>query len=380
MRMLADGFADPVLSTWWQTSTSTDTTAITTGDGLAIAFTEAGDATVAATRFLDLREGQFSVAIDAAAGRISLQLVAASDPADALSIVRDGGTLTFATDIEGTHTDLVALPYDAVAHHYWRIEDTGTAIVWSTSADGATFTPQHSLSRLAWVTYVKPVLSVHADAPLTATFRDVNNSITSGSACAAALLTDDFAGATIADHWQWSAQRGSLSPQDGHLEAYYPPGQQAAMRLTSSTIYDLRDGVFAFELPIAIPQTAGVYITIATLAGSETELRENGGTFQVISSPTAPDQPPPPLPKPTIGKLRTSNIYDPTTDRWIRARESVGTVIFESSPDGVLYSIIGQSPVLGGFDRATISFLFNGSSVDIETPLVIALDNFNVGP
>lgn len=55
------------------------------------------------------------------------------------------GVLSCAVQVGYDDTSTTDLTYSATTHRWWQVEHTGTAVVWSTSPDGATWTTRRTL-------------------------------------------------------------------------------------------------------------------------------------------------------------------------------------------------------------------------------------------
>jgi hypothetical protein len=145
------------------------------------------------------------VAPDAADGStdqafLTLTLDPANSNDHALTFDLYGGFLHFFSVVAGNFTDVgTAVPYDPVAHRWWRFSQPGLQVLWQTSPDGVTWT-----TRAAWT----PTFDTSGVYVSLGTGNWNNLPGTLGAAVfdsfnvpAAAAITDDFA---TLDPAKWS--------------------------------------------------------------------------------------------------------------------------------------------------------------------------------
>ncbi|MFE2539047.1 hypothetical protein [Actinacidiphila glaucinigra] len=75
-------------------------------------------------------------------------------PTDNGTLVRtkfNGGTLLFESCVSYTDASPVTLPYDPVAHRWWRFREAAGTFYWETSPDAATWTVRRSLATPQWL-------------------------------------------------------------------------------------------------------------------------------------------------------------------------------------------------------------------------------------
>lgn len=106
---------------------------------------------------LDLTESEVFVApsfgVAQASSEIALIFNDTANVNNYLALITSGGGLISRSRAAGVNSD-VTITYDAVAHAYWRIRETGGNVIWETnpSRNPGTWTVQRTLATPAWVT------------------------------------------------------------------------------------------------------------------------------------------------------------------------------------------------------------------------------------
>ncbi|EYF00686.1 Hypothetical protein CAP_0318 [Chondromyces apiculatus DSM 436] len=74
-------------------------------------------------------------ATDSATQGFTQFYLTAGDQVAQVEISKISGQLQFKQVVQGQQEELLQVPYDAVAHRYWRLREAGGAIYWETSAN-----------------------------------------------------------------------------------------------------------------------------------------------------------------------------------------------------------------------------------------------------
>lgn len=254
---------------------------------------------------------------------------------------------------------------------------TATADIWvgaeQLSASGSTGTRSITMSPAAgnsggFMVALQPVLVVSPSS--LATGASVPSpSITSSSTGAAALtLTDQF---SSFDASKWSAVKGSGVVTGGVLTV--TPLGDYSDSTTSVSPYSLVGSQASIELVARQGQGGGttefVYRLMPNLADSAQQVGFiiSGGNL---------------LPYKTVGGARTvltTIAYSATNHRFLRLRESAGTVSFDASATGSAWTALATWAAEFPLTRVFVEF--NAGYYGAETsPSAALVDNFNVQP
>jgi hypothetical protein len=135
--------------------------------------------------------------------------------------------------------------------------------------------------------------------------------------------------------------------------------------------YDLTNSSFFIEFitDSNLPLISSIYITALSVAGPlEWEYDAIHGLSAITGN----------------GVYRWSTPYNPVTHRWLRIRESSGTVYWDYSPNGVswtnAFSLPDSDPDIVGIDLTNVWFYIDTEQDSLEASTTIAWDNLNVLP
>ena len=187
-------------------------------------------------------------------------------------------------------------------------------------------------------------------------------------------LRDDFGSGTL-DTGKWTNAIGA-SIDTGRLKLSRASGNAG---LEATTTYDITGSSVAYKLTldsgILTEQWHSVYMPFGT-AASDPDI--NGVGFQ-FSTDSFGAYLACRFVKDNTFQPNVSLTYDPVAHAWLRVRESAGVLYWETSPDGLLWTIrrsevhtLSSAILLPTF---TASFGVGGTSTKL-----IYIDNFNVLP
>jgi hypothetical protein len=374
MKMLADDFENGTLMPWWPRRYMTDPsiTVQEIGGALRIELAVEGFGEVTSATNLDLRDDGVSVEVSdggtslSPQDQIGLVLYPQGIQNNLLEMKREGSDLVMNRLEENQRYELARIPYDAVAHRFWRISRAGDVTRWETSPTGGDdWVARITWPGLDWATFMNVTLTARRDpggAPFTAVFDQVNGGVERGLACQASQLRDTFDDGTIDDIWRSYASAGSWS-EDAELALTLDASASTYAELAANTIYDLSESAFAFEVPQMLAQPeSSVVLALRTLDGAEAVIQQTAGQLQVRNF---------------TGAVAGGAPYDAVAHRWWRIRHHHDTIYWEMSPDGRTYSVLGQMSAPPGIGRSSIQFTITGQPT---VPDVLRLDNFNVQP
>lgn len=219
----------------------------------------------------------------------------------------------------------LSIPYDPDAHAWVRIRETGGALLWETSYDGQIWTVQRTVASPAWVgdADIQVQLLAHRDGGVNdyAEFDNFNVDHVS-------ILTDNFNGAV--DPIKWPASFGTYSQTGGRARVGCDTGFSAYASAANYTLEESAARVQIFPPAAAGAATeawAQLLITTTTL-GTDAVAEVNTATGNLAL------------------RLRAAFIdagtvllpYDPVAHAWVRIRETSGSLLWETSPDGVTWT------------------------------------------
>ncbi len=156
----------------------------------------------------------------------------------------------------------------------------------------------------------------------------------------ASSLTDDFSGSTPSPNW---VEVGNcVNRATNEVVAAPPASSPGSYCLYNTAInYHLTCDGITVKVPTVTSSQIGVqtvlYINGASQDATSVLLEAGGFSLDVP------------------GKNITGPGYDPTQDLWWALRERDGTVVFETSPDGVAWTTRIQTPATTSYDNVQIS-------------------------
>jgi hypothetical protein len=139
------------------------------------------------------------------------------------------------------------------------------------------------------------------------------------------VYVDDFGDGVPSTLWNGAAPGGSITKQNGNLILAYGAG--AAATYAARAMVNLRDDRLRVALPVAPPSTARTSLVLRfddthllsfVLSSGDLIARSvDGGPAQNVSVP-----------------------FDPVAHRWWQIAETGGTTRWETSPDGIVWTVI----------------------------------------
>jgi hypothetical protein len=141
---LQEGF-DTTPAARWTAWTGTSCIGQQANGRYELSFTGYGDSWcgLQTRQLVDLRDDAASIEVVSApgAGNFSTFIEAVSmDGADEIELRRESNGLWFELRQNGVNRVSRNLPYDPVAHRFWRLREAGGVVYWDVSANGATWT------------------------------------------------------------------------------------------------------------------------------------------------------------------------------------------------------------------------------------------------
>ncbi|HHH27542.1 MAG TPA: hypothetical protein ENK57_04215 [Polyangiaceae bacterium] len=295
------------------------------------------------------------------------------------------GTLEGQKVVAGGAAQLFSIAYNPADHRFWQFRTTETTAIWEVSGDGSRFTKlaEEPLSALFVLDNVRVRLEIDNN---DAMFGDqvIWDNVTAdgpgtGGWCDVSTFREDF-GASYTDR-RWKATTKSstatIKVADGQLVLTPNDGQNSDAFYRSSRLFDMTD------------QGVSVEVVEALAAPSTTALRLVNATewvgFDITGDPDPMgDETMPVLAVRYRSEGATNTLatvpYVPAEHRWLRIRDDAGTLVWESSPDGMTWNIEGQqTPNPVTMDVMRIELIADATDTT-PTPGQAIFDNVNVLP
>jgi hypothetical protein len=340
--------------------------------------------------------------------------------------------------VAGTATQVFFATYSAATHQWLRIREAAGITYWEYSANGIGWTTAHSeadpitetslqmlvqagqfnveaqtttaiLDNVNSLPPVSVAQSATAGMTVGASVTELGNVVLAGGAAlnvaakvtevataplaaTAALrvipigpklstLTDNFATAGVPNATKWSVSGvpAGAAPvnQGGQLVYNLTAGQNNNAALQSRISYDLTESYFLIQVvnagtplntfqstyKLQDPGTGGgvaqIYYQIYGIGGA-LKIRAYSNTFGYVNPGGA-----------------SGAVYDPVAMQWLRIREHSGTLFFDYSADGLVWTNMGSGPDPPSITYLTTVISIADSSTESTTFSVI-LDNLNL--
>jgi hypothetical protein len=377
--MLADDFEDGALGKVWYASGSSAVT-LQESNGVRSVALPAMEQSWAAfdTRHLyDLRSGAVSLEV--------VEMVDTSSTAAAflnvgfhldyyVSMVQEGGILTFADSLMQVWNVLDEVSYSPSEHRFWQIREEGGTLYWETSADGTNWNVGVSRTLPSSFTAALALIEIGAltqgneAAPGTFRFDNLNGGgVSDVGWCPIANLQDDFDDGVMARHWSrsWEEASVNLDESGGQLSISFDGSQSGAGGVVSAQSFDFTGGEVAVEVIASGLPAASSFLRLEldhnnavaiTALGSEL-LCERWSSGMLLDAGSVP--------------------FSATDQRFWRLREQGGSFYCEMSADGGLWSVFGLAEM--PIDPKAVDVIVGGG-VSSATRGEVLFDNYNLLP
>lgn len=289
--------------------------------------------------------------------------------------------LTMAVRVGFFDAGATTLAYDPVAHRWLRIGEAGGTLVWSTSADGLTWTTRRTAAAPAWVADadLEIQLITHRDSG-TPDFAEFDNFNVTPSTAVFGALTDDF-DAPAVDTVKWpnnyNTGDGGLPDQaDGRARVPCSTGFAA---FASAEIYRLAGSQAQVQLtPPPGPGHVESYaqlLILSDVAGTQLVFEVDAVT-NILRMATYVD---------FVDEDATTLAYDPTAHAWLRIRQETTDIAWDTSSDGRAWTTQRTAPAPAWTSENDLQVQLLAHC----TPLVTGgpwsgdyayFDNFNITP
>ncbi len=373
---IADTFATDQRATLWGGSSFDGTTSGTVSGGQLTLSAQANAAnTFAAFRtlhFYDLRGRRTFVRVSKIANAsASTGFGCYFSPTSYVHLEVGGGQLAAVVTTNDNVVVAAQIPYDGATDAYWGLSERGGRLYFETSSDGTAFTSFYDQPEPFDVSLVAPTMYVGTTTavanPGSAVFSSFNGGTASTEvACPAADLVDTFDDGVIGHLWENSFVDPCCQDTEpnGHLELFND-GASGFVARRSSAAYELRDS--SLEVMTTGPDentTFTSYLEAIVDADNYLELLIKTTGYQTVRNVATN--------KVTNSQPRMS------TDKYIRIRETSGTVYFEASADKTTWRTLES--VADPIDLSNISIGLEGGRAGgaQQTLNTVEFDDLNV--
>jgi hypothetical protein len=293
-------------------------------------------------------------AVDLTGGALTVEVTGMVDPSSPAAVAEFGavntrtlyalivvghGSISF--DASGTLSG--TMPYDPIAHRWWRIAHTGSTIVAELSPDGVTWTPiGMPMAQPSWLARVDIALggsSTDVTAHGSVHYDNLDLDVAATGWCKASSLTDQFERTTISFDWDALATKTgppTCTPTVNDGAHFDQTGMMTSRcELTTAQGFDLTgDSVMMYVPTIAITRTGwNPFIRVVSDAVADTFYLqfEHNATDQLCAQVHSdPEQCIP---------------YDADNDLYWRIGESNQVLTFDTSPDAAVWTIVGKTAI-----------------------------------
>lgn len=238
------------------------------------------------------------------------------------------------------------VPYDSVAHQWWRFREQDGVLYWEVSADRSAWTTLYQEAEPFPPDMVYVSLSAGGDSA-TATeahFDDLNpDGDKSQPWCPISTISDEFEDGVIAPRWadSWTETGCELAETGGEATILFDGTPNAWCGYETAPVYDACDGelTLAITSPLDVPDAD--MSLILSFPGEDIALSiEYWDGMLRLFERVGGDTP-----------MSVSLSYNQAQHRWWKIRESAGTLSWETSPNGSSWTSHATRPT--DFDCGT---------------------------
>ncbi len=250
-----------------------------------------------------------------------------------IEIYQGGADLIFGQEVASTYATLKKIPYDAVAHRFWKLSEAAGKTYYQTSPDGQAWTTQLEITTtsLFAIDYSRIRLGAGADSGNMDPGKPHFDRLNGGGNpqqwyCPTNSITDDFEDGVRGPQWARSEedQNGMLAEQGGQCIVQFTENTTDHAGYRSSRAFDLTGSSLVVEVPSVPDLSVDTHfgIDLWGLGDNEVEMRVWHGALEFAVDIND-----------TYQKLGTTQ-YNPNVHRWWRIREAGNTLYWETAPDG----------------------------------------------
>jgi hypothetical protein len=294
-------------------------------------------------------------------------------------IYQESGTIYCAQNLGGTFTMLGSVLYSPTTHRYWQLRESEGTVYCETSPDTSTWATlgTAATASLFPLNYIQIELAGRTMggevSPGSTSFANVNGGgAPTGTWCPTSSLTDDFNSSTRSLAWSRAqvAAPETMAQTGGQLVFTLVPEDTKWGAYESSSSYDLTGSSLLVQVPVTASATTSgtTYIYLSGPGNNSIQMSEQQGELSAIVYANGAKQ------------LVGSESYSASLHAWWRISESMGTLYWETSPDGKTWNPWQHlSPLPFAIDVLDIN-LSAGTWQAQPSPGSAAFDNCNLPP
>jgi len=292
--------------------------------------------------------------VPSTAGNVDVQFSLLIDSQNYLQWYCESGFLYAFWAKSGVRTQVARLDYAAAAHAWWRIRESGGTAYWETSADGAVYSVQASVSTSSLfaisslqANFFLETYGAGLAKPGQASFANFN--VAPSGITAVSSFVDKFGDASLSPSWTVRLQsQGTIAESGGSLSLAPAANSGSSQLMVSSARPYALTGSAAFVQAKQVVSDGGNVNNSFLLqidGSNKLEWWFEAGTLYAFY---------------TVNGVRTTAAalpYDRVQHAWWRIREDLGIVYWETAPDGGNWTPRGSAPAWSLF---SLSMLFAG--------------------
>lgn len=186
-----------------------------------------------------------------------------------------------------------------------------------------------------------------------------------------AYLRDDFEDNVTAPAWTKNQTGSATANETGGQAQFALPSSTAGSHdanYTSNASYDLTGDSFSIQIGtmVATGVAASAYVRLSLDASNSYQWIQSGGTIkaQKVVAGVATDL--------------YSASWSSTNHKYLRIRESGGTVFFDSSANGTSWTNRGSTTIASAFAATLLTIAFGASCGNVSSPGIFRLDMVNL--
>ena len=368
--LLADDFEDGLVAAGWDPQVGPNTSFEEAG-GQAVFQVQAapGERLVELTSQLgyDLSESAFSVEVTQPPPATSdtFAFLMAQSSQGNLSINLQYGELHC---FDVTAVEVCRTTFDPIAHRFWRLRGAAGTTYFETAPDGISWTEIGRTPTPA--SHVAARLNIGAQSLAAETVTVAYDSVNGGGAptgswCPAEGFQDDFDDGVLDARWFRWGQGCGLDEIDGGFAIAAADGVVAECGIASVNAFSLEGSAFSIEASSVTAGEAWTAFVVGADAGAATFVARGGTLFLDERIGTGPSE--------TLATIA----YDAATHRYWRVSEDRGAISWETSPDGLDWTVELSRPVTYSITAVTVT-LDAGITATPSPGFVARFDNLNV--
>ena len=320
-----------------------------------------------------------AVGVVDAGGNVDNDFSLLLDGSNYIKWLYQGGTLYAMASVGGTVSYVATLTYSPTSHLWWRIRESGGTVFWDTSADGVTWTNRASrtVASLFNVTYLRVFFYAETYGPGSATpgvAKFANFNVASAANPSTSTLIDAFTGSAI-DSAQWTIALtlGTVVESGGDL-SLTPNASSGTTSLSVASVADfsLTGSVSSVQSDSCVSTAGNVNNSLRiyqTGGAGQNEVNwwcETGNLYAIKKVAG-------------VQTIIATLAYSQPTFAWWRIRESGGTVFWDTSSDGVIWTQRASQLVSGLFSIGQVRVELHATTFGsgLAAPGVAKYANFN---